>query len=547
MIIAKIKNILEQTLKALGHEVNDINVERTNNIRFGDFSSNVALALSKQLKQNPMVLAKEIVNKIPVKAFLKVDVTPPGFINFYVSNADHKELLDAMHNEGNDFPVFAATNKKINVEFVSANPTGYLHLGHARNAVLGDIISKLYLKTGNEVITEYYINDAGNQMEKLASSVLVRYKQLLGEDVSLPDDSYHGEEIKIVAQALYDKYGDQFKDLVWNENFDITDKQKGHIIRKFAGDMLLDQIKSDLAQLGVFIEIYFSETKIHEENLIPQALEKLKDYTYTKDGALWFKATAFGDDKDRVLIKSDGVPTYFAPDIAYHIIKLTRDKGVDHLVDIWGADHASYVHRMQMALKAAGFDNKLTVVCIQLVRLLKDGKEFKLSKRTGQSITLLELVETISKDSTRWFMASASPNSHVEINIDTALKKDNNNPIYYVQYAHARATTLLSKMDTLDFNTDFSLLTDDKERELINLLHMYRSTIVSALKTYEPNKITNYLLNLVKLFHNYYTNTKVNNPDDLALSNQRAVLVWMVRLVIANALRLLGIDPVDQM
>lgn len=551
MIIQKIENVIKESLNALGIKNKiEINIEKSKSIAFGDFTSNIALMLSKQLKENPLTIAQKILAKIDLQKFLKIEITNPGFLNFFILPKDHYELFSKIKTEKEAFPEFEDQKELFNVEYVSANPTGDLHVGHARNAVIGDIIIRLLNKTGYKVASEYYVNDAGNQMSKLASSVLIRYKQLFGINVQLPEDSYHGLEIKTVAEVLKEQHGDKFKSIEINDNFDIIDFDTRDYLQVFAGKIMLDKIKSDLMTLGINIETYFSEKELYKNDLIKKAIALLKDYTYIEGGATWFKSTMFGDDKDRVVIKSDGSFTYFAPDIAYHLLKITRPPKRDKLINIWGSDHYSYIVRMKAALKALGYDDVLSVVSIQMVRLLKDGKEFKLSKRTGQSLTLLELVQTIGKDATRWFMASSAPSSHLEFDINVALTENNNNPIYYVQYAHARASNVLLKAKEINFDNldNIDLLSNnDKARELLNQIHLFKWTILNAKQTFEPNKITNYLLMLAKLFHSYYAAEKIVDLENLVLSKQKLALVFMVKTIIFNALNLLGILAVNKM
>ncbi|MDE6289321.1 MAG: arginine--tRNA ligase [Ureaplasma sp.] len=525
-------------------------VEKSKNVSFGDLSSNVALTLSKEFKKSPMEIAKLIVENIDLSKFKSIEISNPGFINFRLSEKYFSSLISKILVQDKKYPIFNKTGLTYNVEWVSANPTGLLHIGHARNAVNGDVFVSLLEKTGNRVIREYVVNDAGNQMNILASSVLVRYKQLLNIDAELASDSYHGDEIKLVAEALFKKYKNKFINTeIDKETFRITNEKDNLIIRKFARDFLLKQIQEDLAQIGTHIDIYFSELKIHNSGLIPKTIEKLGDNVYEQDGAIWLKTTKFGDDKDRVLIKSDGKPTYFMPDIAYHEIKLNRRPKPVKLIAIWGADHYSYITRMKIALQALGYKaEQLEIACMQMVRLVKNGEEFKMSKRTGQSLTLMDLVNAIGKDASRWFLLSTSISTHLELDVDVATQQDSKNPIYYVEYAHARANTLLNKADKInkkDINTN--LLELDIEKEILNELNFYEICIENAAKALEPHKITNYVYNLAKLFHNYYNNVQVLNIENLELKKQRIALVNAVKNIIRNALDLLGIKAYIKM
>ena len=550
----KIQDLIEQSLQILSYPEVKFNVEKTKSIKFGDYSSNVALMLKKikpwgELK-TPIQIAEEIASNINPKMFSKIEVVPPGFINFYLNDVITKELFDCIHSQKEKYPIFEKVDQVYNVEYVSANPTGYLHIGHARNAVFGDVLAKLLSKIGINVITEYVVNDAGNQMNILASSVLVRYKELFGQNITLPDDSYHGLEIIEVAKELKNKFNDAFLNVEINNDFIITNSDVRETIRKFSRDLLLDIIKSDLASLGVYIDIYYSEQEIHKNNLIPITLEKLGNNVYEKDGAIWLQTTKFGDDKDRVLIKSDKTPTYFMPDIAYHDIKLNRPPKPNKLINVWGADHYSYITRMKIALKSLGYsDDVMEVISMQMVRLMKNGSEFKMSKRSGQSLTLKDLVNTLGKDVSRWFMISSSPSTHIELDVDLALKQDNNNPIYYIEYAHARCFSILEKTNfSYKIGQDnFSGLTLEIEKELIGNLINFQNIIYNAATTYEPHKIANYVYNLAKLFHSYYGSVMINDQNNIELTNQRLSLVSAVKIILENALSLLGIAAYDKM
>ena len=550
----KIQDLIEQSLQILSYPEVKFNVEKTKSIKFGDYSSNVALMLKKikpwgELK-TPIQIAEEIASNINPKMFSKIEVVPPGFINFYLNDVITKELFDCIHSQKEKYPIFEKVDQVYNVEYVSANPTGYLHIGHARNAVFGDVLAKLLSKIGINVITEYVVNDAGNQMNILASSVLLRYKELFGQNITLPDDSYHGLEIIEVAKELKNKFNDEFLNVEINNDFIITNSDVRETIRKFSRDYLLEIIKSDLASLGVHIDIYYSEQEIHKNNLIPVTLEKLGNNVYEKDGAIWLQTTKFGDDKDRVLIKSDKTPTYFMPDIAYHDIKLNRPPKPNKLINVWGADHYSYITRMKIALKSLGYsDDVMEVISMQMVRLMKDGSEFKMSKRSGQSLTLKDLVNTLGKDVSRWFMISSSASTHIELDVDLALKQDNNNPIYYIEYAHARCFSILEKTNfSYKIGQDnFSGLTLEIEKELIGNLINFQNIIYNAATTYEPHKISNYVYSLAKLFHSYYGSVMINDQNNIELTNQRLSLVSAVKIILENALSLLGIAAYDKM
>lgn len=546
MIINYISNVIKQSLKLLN--INDVNfnVEKTKDLNFGDFSCNVAMILSKNLKNNPMDIANKIITNIDKTKFKDVFVSKPGFINFICNEVLYNELIKQIINQKNNFPMIESKNLNYNLEFVSANPTGLLHIGHARNAVFGDILANILKKYGINVIKEYLINDAGNQMNKLSYSTLIRYKQLFNLNVELVDDSYHGTEIIDCAKSLKDLVNDKYLNVECSKDGLILDKNINEEIRLFACNYMLNNIKEHLSKLGIKFDIFFSEKNDHQPDAINSVIKLLKNHTYQKDDALWLETIKLGDDKDRVLIKSNNEYTYFLPDIAYHLVKLTRNHP-DKIINIWGADHHSYIKRMSIALEYLGYKDKMDVICMQMVRIIRDGKEIKLSKRTGESLTLIDLYEMIGYDACRWFLVSSNTNSHIEIDINLAQSNSNNNPIYYVQYAHARANTLLlkSNIDLNKINSDLLIL--PQEKELLNSLAVYKLCIENAAISYEPSKITNYLLMLTKIFHNFYTNINILNSQDKNLINQRLLLVYCVKQVIKNSLSILGIEAKEKM
>ncbi len=550
MIIEKINKIILEAIKKQKIELGESTflIEKCKNIKFGDFSSNVALVLAKKNGLKPMDIANKLCECIKSdENFSKVDVANPGFINLWLSNKYKNDLINDILDKKNNFGKLAKKSQKYSVEYVSANPTGLLHIGHARNAVLGNCLINVLEWYGIDVVSEYVVNDAGNQMNNLATAVFIRYKQLFGEKIELPKDSYHGNEIILVAQELKSKFNDKFLKAKINEKGRIDNDDFEHEIRWFARDKFLEIIKNDLHDLGVDIQCYFSEYQIHQKGLIKKMIDDFltRKEAYKKDNAIWLNTTKYGDDKDRVLIKSDGTPTYFAPDIIYHNHKFNTN-GTQVCIDVWGADHYSYITRMKAAMQASGIDpNNLIIITLQMVRLVKNGKEFKMSKRTGQSLTTRDLIDAIGKDAARWFLIHQSSNNHIEIDVDVATKKDNNNPLYYVQYAHARANQLLNKL-TVEKPKNFNNLNSDLEREIINELSFFKFTIENCAKTYEPYKISVYLYNLAKLFHNYYANTKVLDPNNKFM-NEQYYFIKATKQVIANGLSILGISAPDKM
>ncbi|MGL5591119.1 MAG: arginine--tRNA ligase [Mycoplasmoidaceae bacterium] len=542
-IICEINDIFEEYLEKNNIEKVNFIVEKTKNNDWGDFSTNIALVLAKNLKKNPIELAEEISKNISSNKIKKIEVTKPGFINLFLSDEYYNHLLkEAIQKEAN-FGQFNKKNIYYNIEFVSANPTGSLHIGHARNAALGSTLANIWEKYGISVDREYYINDGGAQINRLGVAVLIRYKELFNIKNEMPEDSYHGEEPKWVAKELKDKYNDRFL----NTEFDsvkITNIDERKIINDFSKIYLMEKIKETLSTFRVHFDFYYPESKIFDENLIEVALNKLKNYTYEKDGALWLRTTDFNDDKDRVLIKSDKEVTYFMPDICYHYEKLKR-KNYDKIFDILGADHGSYIVRIAAACNCLGYKDKLNGVIMQMVKLTKDGEPFKMSKRSGQSLTLNDLIESIGVDSARWNLVSQSANSHLEIDVAKAKSTDSSNPIYYVMYANARITKVLASSNSNINSIDSSLLSHQKERELLNAIAYYPCLIDLIANNCEIHLLNSYLLKLAAMFHSYYSDVKIIS-DDKNISKQRLNLINAIKSVIASGLKIMEIIPLDK-
>lgn len=542
-IISEINDIFEEYLRNNNIEKVNFIVEKTKNNEWGDFSTNIALVLAKSLKKNPMDLAKSISKNINSDKIKKIEVTNPGFINVFLSDNYYNNLIkEAIENKSN-FGEFDKKGIYYNIEFVSANPTGSLHIGHARNAALGSTLANIWEKYGIIVDREYYINDGGAQINRLGVAVLIRYKELFNIKNELPEDSYHGEEPKWVAKELKEKYNDKFLDAKF-DNDKIIDKEERKIINDFSKIFLMEKIKETLSNFRVHFDIYYPESKIFDEKLIEVALEKLKAYTFEKDGALWLRTTDFNDDKDRVLIKSDKEATYFLPDICYHYEKLKR-KNYDKIFDILGADHGSYVVRIAAACSCLGYKDKLNGVIMQMVKLTKDGEPFKMSKRSGQSLTLNDLIESIGVDSARWNLVSQSANSHLDIDVAKAKQKDNSNPIYYVMYAYARITQILNNSSSDINELDSSLLNHVKERELLNAIAYYPCLIELVANNYEIHLLNSYLLKVASMLHSYYADVKII-IDDKKVSQQRLNLINAIKSVIASGLKIMEIIPLDK-
>lgn len=550
-IVSKINDAINHTVDFLNENNIDRNnikviVEQNNNIEFGDFSTKFAMSLGlpgEKCFEYAADLATTFTNK---KYFKQVTATKPGFINFKLSDHLLQQILFDIVKKSDKFGISNKTNLKYNIEFVSANPTGLLHIGHARNAAIGDTLARIWEANGIRVDREYYINNAGNQMELLAVSVLIRYKQLFGEKVELPEDSYHGDEIIAVAKKLKEEYGDQLLHVQHDEKGICSEYAKEkYAIKLFSENFLLTAIKNTLENFGVKFDIWFPETELYKNNMIKMVLELLRNHIYSKDGAVWLKTTEYGDDKDRVLIKSDGNNTYFMPDIAYHNIKLSR--GYDKIFNVWGSDHKSYADRMNIAIQLLGYKKEqLTTLIMQMVRLTKDGKEFKMSKRTGNSLTLEDLINSIGKEPARWYLVSKPISSHLEIDVTKASQNDQNNPLYYVQYAHARIQHILNRK-VYKLPSNFNLLTSKIERQIMVSLHSYVTTLRKIASSCEVNILTVYLYNLAKLFHSYYASNKIVDESNMKLSQQRYWFVYCIKTVLANGLTLLDIKPANEM
>ncbi len=522
---------------------NRINVDKTKSTKFGDFTTNFVLSLNSNgiSKQE---LAQKIAGFISKKCFSKVEVAGPGFINFFLNNKAKLSLLNSINELKSKYGQFTKKKLKYNIEFVSANPTGLLHIGHARNGAFGDSLANIFEQYGIKTDREYYINDGGNQINKLALSILIRYLQSFGKQVQLPDDSYHANEVIDCANLLKKKYGNKFINTKYDQN-KILNQSANKLISNFGKKYMLDIIKQHLTKLNVKMKLWSPESYIYKNDLVNKTFKKLNKYIFEKDNATWLKTTAYGDDKDRVLVKSDGNYTYFAPDIAYHNLKLSR--GYDKIFNVWGADHKSYIDRMSIAIQMLGYKKEQMHVCtMQMVQLTKNGQEFKMSKRMGDAFTTIDLINLIGKDAARWYLVNQSLDTHVSIDIEKAGKKTNENGLFYVQYAYVRIKQILAKANT-NISKDINLLTQDIEKELISQLFFFMPTIENIAKSFEVHKMCLYLTNLAKLLHTYYEKVRINDDNNKELVGQRLFLISAVATVIKNGLKLLGIDTVESM
>ena len=507
----------------------------------GDYSSNIALILASKLHKNPIDIAQTIIENIEDNEVIdKIAIAKPGFINIFIKK-DYllkgiKEILTLQNHYGDST---IGNNEKINVEFVSANPTGTLHIGHGRGAAYGDNLSRILLKNGFDVTKEYYINDAGNQMNNLGISIKERYRELCGLECNLPENGYHGKEIIELAKKLKNEYGNT-----------LLDKDIEYF-KKQGLNVLLEQIKKDLDRFRVNFNVFTSEQSLYDRNAVEEVLTELKntDHCYIKDDALWLKTTEYGDEKDRVLVKNDGDYTYFLPDIAYHKYKYERN--FDKLIDVLGSDHHGYINRLKAAMKILGEDSdKLEIKILQMVRLIKDGAEFKLSKRTGKSVTLMELLDDIGINATRYFFASHSLDTSMDLDLDLALKQSNENPVYYIEYANARICSIIKnskfRISELQNIDKFVTLTSDMTYSILNKLYEYPDLVISAGIKEQPHIIANYAYSLATLFHSYYQQEKIITSDTQK-TKERVALLMAIKIVLNNALDLIGIIPREEM
>ncbi|MBC9784552.1 arginine--tRNA ligase [Heliobacterium chlorum] len=513
----------------------------------GDFATNVAMTMAKQARMNPRQLAEKIVAHIDRGDWLKdVQIAGPGFINFTLHHHWLYPVLPAVQQTDDQYGASqVGAGKRVQVEFVSANPTGLLHMGNARGAALGDTLANLLRLAGFDVTKEFYINDAGNQIENFAKSLEARYLQLLGQDVPFPEEGYHGEDVAETMRGLIAKDGDKYVPM--------ETTLRRELLVKYALQEKLSGIRESLARFGVDYDIWFSEQSLHDSGAIRETLETLRanGYIYENEGALWFKATSLGEEKDEVLVRSNGIPTYFAADIAYHKNKF--DRGFDWVINIWGADHHGHVSRIKNAVKAVGYNSEnLDVILMQLVRLFKGGEIVRMSKRTGQYITLDELVEEVGKDAARFFFVMRGADSHLDFDLDLAKSQSSENPVYYVQYAHARICSILRTAKDAGYEVpsvdgvDYSVLDHPAELSLIRKIADLPDEIARAATQMEPHRMARYAMDLAALFHSFYTHCRVLT-DEKALRDARLVLVDDSRIVLRNVLSSMGLTAPERM
>lgn len=534
-----LKNKIIVAFKTIGLDVSDAEIvlEHSKDESRGDYATSAALQHAKKLKMAPRDLAKRIVEVIDQQGIAKIDIAGPGFMNFFLESGTLQSVVGDIIAKDINYGHSPAKKTKINVEFVSANPTGDLHLGHARCAAIGDAICRLYEFAGYQVTREFYVNDAGAQVAKMGASLQARYLNEFGIDAHVPEDGYHGLDLVDIAKQVKELYGDQL----------LANNEQNRALFVSEGIRLeLEKIKKDLALFRVEFDIYSYESKVRADGKVERTLEEYKEFTYIDNGAIFLKTSSFLDDKDRAVVKSDGSYTYMMPDITYHLQKLSR--GYDLLVDVLGADHHGYTNRMRSALMMKGYP--ATIIdfeLVQVVRLMKGDVEVKMSKRGGTAITLRELVEEVGIDATRYFFVARAATSHLDFDYDLALEQSSSNPVFYAQYAHARLCKLL------ETGTDFGLdITAKNIREVseINLLkHLqeFPNLIETCAKTREPYKVASYIQKLAGLTHAFYTECRVIDRDNVELSQSRLALCKASQIVLRNALNVLGVDAPKQM
>ena len=554
-----------------------IRIDHTKDNSHGDYATNIALMLSKQAKMSPVELAKIIIDQFEQKSFIKkIEIAGPGFINFFMSQETSSSIVNEIIDQA---ALYGSSEighgKKVLLEYVSANPTGPLHVGHGRGAAYGATVSNLLRNAGFIVDNEYYVNDAGRQMDILTVSIYLRYLTICGESLRFPDNGYQGQYINDIAQVIYEASGQEFhlkSDLVF-ENVSQDGSEGGdkeiHIdqlieraksilgdrfkaVFKVGIESILGGIKNDLAEFGVIFEKWFSEQSLIDSGLSEACISKLKDSKnlYEKDGALWFKTTNYGDEKDRVVVRDNGNHTYFASDIAYHLEKLER--GYDKIINVWGADHHGYIPRVKASIEALGHDpNKLEILLVQFANLYRGGSKVQMSTRSGSFVTLEDLRAEVGNDAARFFYILRKSEQHMDFDLDLAKSKTNENPVYYIQYAHARICSVFRQADEKEIELDVSqtnltLLTEEIEKDLLRELSRFKSVLESSAIQYEPHQLAYYLRDLSNHFHSYYNACKFI-VDDKNLTQARLALISATQQILKNGLSILGVGAPESM
>jgi arginyl-tRNA synthetase len=540
--------IIGHSLKVFGTATTpDIEVEVPPNDVFGDMATPVAMSLSKILRKPPRKIAEELVKSLEAEpVFEKIDIAGPGFINFFFSKEYlHSETKKLLQNKSSFLREDIGKGKRVQIEFVSANPTGPLHLGHGRGAATGEALANLLQAAGFHVEREYYINDAGRQVKLLGLSVFARYQQLLGMEYPFPADGYKGAYVEEIADRIIQEKAKEYVQKTFDEVADV--------FIDYSYKKILADIKEDLKDFGIIFNTWQSEKELFQSGEVQKTIEDLraKDYIYEKEGATWFRATAFGDDKDRVMIKQDGEYTYFTSDIAYHRKKI--EKKYDELIDIWGADHHGYIPRIQAVIEALGYPKeKLKVLLVQIVSLLRGGKPVQMSKRAGEFVTLREVMDEVGADTTKFIFLTRRPDSHLDFDLEVAKAQSSENPVFYVQYANARINSIFTHAKEKEISAemlhdaDFSMLSTQEELKIIKKLLIYPMIFEGAVNAHEPHRITFYLQELSGMFHPYYNKYRIVS-DDRELTRARLALCEAVRITIKDGLEVLGISIPEKM
>jgi arginyl-tRNA synthetase len=526
----------------------DVHLEVPKEKSHGDFSTNLAMQLTRIAKQNPRLIAEQIIQQMDMARarVARAETAGPGFLNFFMDKSYLYQVIDEIRKKGDRYgSVNLGAGKKVQVEYVSANPTGSLHLGHARGAAVGDALCNLLEFAGYDVTREYYINDAGNQIANLAASIEARYRQALGLDAEMPEDGYYGDDIKQFAKELAEKEGDRLLSL--------PDEERFRFFRQYGLSRELDKIRRDLDRFGVRFDVWYSETSLYETGKTEAVLKELRErgMVYESEGAVWLRTTDYGDDKDRVLVKNDGSYTYLTPDIAYHKDKFNR--GFDLLINIWGADHHGYVPRMKAAMQCLGYDpDRLIVLITQMVSLYQNGEKVKMSKRTGKAVTMEDLMEEVGVDATRYFFTMRGVDSHLDFDMDLAVSQSNDNPVYYVQYAHARICSIFRQAEEQGIRLKpleevrLSVLDKEAEYDLLAKIASFSEEVEIAAQNFAPHRLIRYVYELATMFHSYYKAERVITEND-EVTQARLWLLQAVSTVVRNVLRLIGVSAPERM
>ena len=534
-----LKNVVVSAAKALGQDLGlgDIVIEHSRDTAHGDYSTNVAMRSCRLFGMKPRDLAEKLISEMKSDAIEKIEIAGPGFINFFLKKDALQSVIEKVLEQGDSYGRLPKNGKKIDIEYVSANPTGELHLGHTRCAAVGDSIASLLDWAGYDVTREYYVNDCGNQVEHLGHSLRARYHELFGEPLDLAEDDYHGQDLIAIAQKIKDQFGDKY----------LQDSKESHdFFIRFGIDSELSKIWKDMDAFRVHFDKVSYESDIRSHGNIEKTIEFLKPWIYVQDGATYLRTTDFVDDKDRPIIKADGNYTYFMPDIAYHYNKMER--GFDLLIDVLGADHHGYIGRMKSALMMKGYSpDVLQAEFVQVVRVYRDGAEVKMSKRTGKAIAHRDLVEDVGVDAVRYFFAERSQQSHLDFNYNLAMEQSSSNPVYYAQYAYARCASVLSLGSDIALNSRGGELKEESELALLRLLSDFPGVIASSAEERAPYKLAAYIQKLAASIHSFYTNCHILDRENIAMTSCRLPLAKAAKTVMKNALSILGVSAPEKM